>query len=411
MWKRMFTSCAILGLLAAGNTASQADAPKKQAAAKKAKGKKQPKLSAKVYVLTCSEDDDVFKMPAKGLHWKTLHKIQEEKSRALIRVVDGATIDSSLYLDRDGLRLYVSSRECLERFGQLASKGGEYISLDYLTRSLLTRRYAATGIEPDRIPVQGEAGKKLGLKNMVVLDGGEYTRSGHYYTSQSTELGERRGDSYTVKVAAFNIDKYKVTNEEYCVFLNDGNPGYWNSAPWSNITRDATGEFVVEAAKAKWPVIAVNWYQASGYAEWAGKTLPTEAQWEYAAGGSEGRKYPWGNDAPDTTRGNYTGTGYTPVDAYPAGATPDGVYDLAGNAAEWCADFYSHTYYDKAPKDGILKNPLGPDKGSSASQYCRMFKGFCRAPKTPEFLECTKRHSRPPFLTAAIGFRCVKGCG
>jgi formylglycine-generating enzyme required for sulfatase activity len=245
---------------------------------------------------------------------------------------------------------------------------------------------------------------------MVFVQGGEYLRPGHYYTSQSAELGERRGEPYRVRVSSFWIDRYKVTNADYCRFLNDGNPGYWNSAPWSNIRRDGEEGFVVDAARAKWPVIAVNWYQAAGYAEWAGKRLPTEAEWEFAAGGSEGRTFPWGNDPPNRTRGNFYSKGedYTPVDAFPAGATPMGIHDLAGNAAEWCADFFDFAYYEKAPTGGILIDPTGPALGNPSHGYARMFKGFCRAPQTPQFLECNKRHARAPLLTAAIGFRCVK---
>jgi len=211
-----------------------------------------------------------------------------------------------------------------------------------------------------------------------------------------------------VRVSDFYIDKYKVTNDEYCRFLNYGNLEYWNSAPWSNIKRDKDGRFFVDKDKARWPVIAVNWYQAGGYARWAGKRLPTEAEWEFAAAGPEGRTYPWGNEPPDKTRGySLTSGDYTPVDAFPAAATRDGVVGLAGNAAEWCADFYSHDYYDKAPKDGLLIDPKGPATGNAAQGYPRMFKGFCQG-RSPEFLTCNKRHARAPLLTAAIGFRCAK---
>jgi formylglycine-generating enzyme required for sulfatase activity len=205
------------------------------------------------------------------------------------------------------------------------------------------------------------------------------------------------------------IDKYKVANEEYCRFLNDGNPGYWNSAPWSNIQRGPDGRFTVDADKAKWPVNAVNWYQAAGYAEWVGKRLPTEAEWEFAAGGREGRTYPWGNEPPDTTRASVYDEPYAPVDALPRGATPEGVFDLAGNAAEWCADFFDFPSYEKAPPGGFLIDPTGPATGSPELGYARMFKGFCHgARRDPEFLQCIKRHARAPLLTAAITVRCVK---
>jgi iron(II)-dependent oxidoreductase len=363
---------------------------------------------AKTYRLVRPDKADVFKLPPKDLHWQDLHKRLDEQARRLIHVVERSKVDPSLYLDTEGLRLFVSSRECLKAFQLLPLESNEQITLAYLIRNLLLRRYSETGVEPDRVPVQGNAGKKLGTREMVFIRGGEYVRPGHYYTSQSAELGERKGEKYKVRVSSFWIDKYKVTNEDYCRFLNDGNPGYWNSAVWSNINRDKDGLFRVDADKAKWPVVAINWYQAAGYAEWAGKRLPTEAEWEFAAGGREGRKYPWGNQPPDEARGGNArqGEGYSPVDAFPAGATPDGVFGLAGNAAEWCADFYSHDYYDKSPPGGVLIDPRGPVAGDAANGYARMFKGFCQG-RSPEFLTCTKRHARPPLLTAAIGLRCV----
>jgi formylglycine-generating enzyme required for sulfatase activity len=375
-----------------------------------AKTASEPK-AGKTYLLACPDGADVFQLPLKDLHWQELHRILDEKAGKLIQVVDHSQVDSSLFIDTEGLRLYVASATCRQRFEQLPRESADQITLAYLVRNLLLRRYSATGVEPERIPVHGDAGKKPGKEGMVEIKAGEYVRPGHYFTSQSAELGERTGEKYTVKVSAFHIDKYKVTNEEYCRFLNDGNPGYWNSANWSNITRDADGRFQVAAEMAKWPVISVNWYQAAGYAQWAGKRLPTEAQWEFAGGGPEGRTYPWGNDTPDETRGySLTSGDYTPVDAFPAGATPDGVSGLAGNAAEWCADFMSEDYYDKAPTEGLLIDPKGPTTGSSANGYARMFKGFCQG-RSPGFLTCTKRHARNPLLTAAIGFRCVKpGC-
>lgn len=367
--------------------------------------------NGKTYRLGCPDGADGLQLPAKNLHWQDLHRILDEKGGKLIQIVDRSQIDTSLFVDIEGLRLYVASAECRQRFEQLPRESESQITLAYLVRNLLLRRYSATGVEPDRIPVRGDVGKKLGKTGMVKIKAGEYVRPGHYYTSQSAELGERTGEKYKVKVSAFFIDKYKVTNADYCRFLNDGNPGYWNSASWSNITRDTDGRFQVVAEKAKWPVIAVSWYQAAGYAQWAGKRLPTEAEWEFAAGGPEGRQYPWGNESPDNTRGHFARSGdYTPVDAFPAGATPEGVVGLAGNAAEWCADFYSHDYYDQAPPEGVLSDPKGP-AGSSSIGYARMFKSMCQA-KHPQFLECTKRHARAPLLTAAIGFRCVKpDCG
>ena len=364
----------------------------------------------RVFLLTLPLDVAAWKPPPGDLHWEKLHEVLDEKAAQLISIVDRSKVDPSFHLDIEGLRLFATDLRCLEEFESLRDEGNERLGPGFLVRTLLNRRYGQTGVEPDRIPVTGGAG--LGAVDsgtgMVLIEGGEYLRPGPYITSQSAELQERNGEPYRVRVASFYMDRTKVTNEDYCRFLNDGNPGYWNSQPWSNITRDQNGRFAVEPDKARWPVIAVNWYQAAGYAEWAGKRLPTEAEWEFAAAGSEGRTYPWGEAAPDETRGfSLKGGDYVAVDAFPAGATPDGVLGLVGNAAEWCADFYSHHYYEKAPEGGVLIDPQGPKTGAAAQGYPRMFKGFCQG-REPEFLRCLKRHARAPLLTAAIGFRCVK---
>lgn len=363
----------------------------------------------KTYLLVCPADKEAWKLPPKGLPWQELHKRLDYQSAQLIKVECRCGIDPKLFIDTEGLHLYVESPACLQMIQNLPLESSDQVTLSSLVRNLLLRRYSETGVEPERVPVRGQAGKQLGTQGMVFIKGGEYVRTGHYYTSQSAELGERRGQRYRVRVSSFWIDKYQVTNEDYCRFLNDGHPGYWNSAPWSNIKRDQTGRFFVAKDKARWPVVAVNWYQANGYAEWAGKRLPTEAEWEFAAGGSEGRKYPWGQEAPDKTRGYFhrDKEGYAAVDAFPAGATPAGVVGMVGNAAEWAADFFDFDYYEKAPPGGLLIDPKGPLRGNPKNGFARMFKGMCQG-RVAEFLTCSKRHGRAPLMTAAITIRCVK---
>ena len=364
------------------------------------------------YVLTRPEDRSLLSRPQTGSDWKELHRQLDRRARAIIQVVDRSKVDESLFVDASGVRLYVDSAESRKLFNGLPEQSESGLTLSWLVRDLLGRRYAETGVEPEMIPINNSIAKTCGNEGMVRIEGGEFERKGYYFTSQSAELGKRTGDKYRVKVPAFFIDKYKVTNAEYCDFLNAGNRGYWNWAPWNRaISRNEKGIFVVAKGQEKHPVVGVNWYQAMGFAKWKGRSLPTEAQWEFAAGGAEGRTYPWGKEAPDETRGHFVGKEYADVDAHPAGATPEGIFDLAGNAAEWCADFYDAAYYETAPEDGLLKNPMGPDLGIKEWQYRRMFKGFCRVTDTPEFLQCTKRHARPPLLTSAIGFRTATGCG
>lgn len=349
------------------------------------------------YLLVCPEDEAVFRLPPKGIHWQELHRILDEKSGKLIQAVERDKVDRELFLETCGLRLFVSSPQCLETLKRLPLQSEEQLTLAYLVRNLLLRRQEKANIEPERIPVRGSLGKKLGTRGMVLMKAGEYVRSGQYYRYR--EESPVRGERYAVRVSSFYLDKYEVTVEDYCRFLNDGNEGYWTPGQ-ARIQRSEKGEFTPATPdSAVFPVSDVNYYQAVGYAEWADKRLPTEAEWEYAAGGQEGRKYPWGNEEPDKTRTGYGGP-IQRVGSFPKGATPEGVFDLLGNVTEWCADFYSEDYYGKAPLHGVLVDPTGP-----ASGYYRMTRGGCTGMK----MVVTTRHQRAPLLSAGcLGFRCVR---
>ena len=411
---RFVVCLTLLSGVSLGTTLCRGAEPKldSKPAAKKAAATKAEVKTGPVYRLRLPQDASMWMRPQTGKDWQELHRQLDRRAEAIVEVVDRSKVDQNLFVDLWGLRLFVASDQCRQKVLGLPLESDTLVTQEFLVRSLLSRRRAATGIEPEIIPVNNPVGKELGNEGMVLLKKCEFARKGQYFTSQSATLEKHEGDSYGVRISDFYIDKYKVTNAEYCRFLNAGNPGYWNWAKWNQaITRKPDGSFEVAAGKDKLPVVGVNWYQAAGYLKWAGKRLPTEAEWEFAAGGEGGRTFPWGNEAPDETRGHFVGKEYAAVDAHPAGATPDGVFDLAGNAAEWCLDFYDDKYYETAPAEGLLKNPTGPEKGLAKWEYRRMFKGFCRISDTPEFLHCTKRHARDPLLTSAIGFRGVKpGC-
>ncbi len=127
----------------------------------------------------------------------------------------------------------------------------------------------------------------------------------------------------------------------------------------------------------------VSWYEAAAYAAWAGVRLLKEAEWEFAARGVEGREYPWGNEEPDATRANYRENGpgrATPVGLYPAGATQEGILDMAGNVWEWVDDWYDDERKERVLRGGAwyslarglraaVRLRLEPDSGSTPSGF------------------------------------------
>ncbi|MEO2018286.1 MAG: SUMF1/EgtB/PvdO family nonheme iron enzyme [Fuerstiella sp.] len=339
-----------------------------------------------------------------------------------INAAERSSVNQDLFVDVAGVRLYADSADTRKRLRY-------HISNPAAARNLVANQMNVTlretGVEPEMIPVHGDEGQKSDTDEMVLLAGGEFTRTGEFWDSTGGGLSEdqkpSRGARYQVRVSSFYIDRFKVTNEDYCRFLNDGNAAYWT--PWNlRIGRSAvgrnSGKFVpADRSLARNPVVLVNWYQAKGYATWAGKRLPTEAEWEYAAGGTEGRKYPWGNEPPDETRADFPVQfkHTVAVDMFPAGTTPDGVFQMAGNSAEWVADYFDNASYRTAPLDGVAVDPQGPEQGffpETWFKYRVMFKGWCKCNRA-DYLTCTKRHGRGPFedASAGVSFRCVKGTG
>jgi formylglycine-generating enzyme required for sulfatase activity len=163
------------------------------------------------------------------------------------------------------------------------------------------------------------------------------------------EYFEAEMPRHTVALDAFWIDQTEVTNAQYRKCLDAGvcrKPVYWDNSDFSAPDQ---------------PVVGVTWNDARTYCEWAGGRLPTEAEWEKAARGTDGRTYPWGNEPATCERVSYGGCvgKASPVGSYPTGASPYGALDMAGNVWEWVADWYAEHYYSRSPDH----NPQGPDSG------------------------------------------------
>ena len=237
---------------------------------------------------------------------------------------------------------------------------------------------------------------------MVLVPGGDFLMG-----SDSTVSNQR--PLRTVFLDSFLIDRYEVTNSEFSAFLNSKGAEDGSGTLYVNLEGrvlrivEAEGVFApTTSADFDQPVVHVTWTGAQAYCTWAGGRLPTEAEWEKAARGTDGRIYPWGNDPPSPGLLNYNKNIKRPTDvgSYPRGVSPYGSFDLAGNVFEWVADYYQADYYGEAPN----VNPLGPDSG-----VFRVIRGGSHPALVDDWVTTTFR--QPAFETEGLvdlGFRCAR---
>ncbi|MBN1273576.1 MAG: formylglycine-generating enzyme family protein, partial [Candidatus Aminicenantes bacterium] len=197
---------------------------------------------------------------------------------------------------------------------------------------------------------------------------------------------------HDVYLDGYYVCRYEVTFEQYDRFCDETGRTKPNDEGWGRGNR---------------PVITVSWYDAQAFCVWVSEKtgedihLPTEAQWEKAARGTDQRRYPWGNGDPDCNKANYLGCNdkTMPVGSYPAGVSPYGVHDMAGNVYEWCLDWYDTNYYSFSP----THNPQGPASGS-----LRVSRGGSCYSNADLIRSVNRNYDSPSYSSLDIGFRLCR---
>jgi serine/threonine-protein kinase len=231
-----------------------------------------------------------------------------------------------------------------------------------------------------------------------------------------------------VNVKPYWIDKTEVTNAMFALFVEAtgyqtnaekrGKAWAFNGTSWSDISgadwQHPQGPATNLTGLENHPVVNVSWYDAKAYCEWAGACLPSEAEWEKAARGTDGPACPWGEEAPTGNLLNFgdvnlypdsddqnLNDGYkftSPVGSYPAGASPYGIFDMAGNVWEWVEYWYQELYYSIAP----VTNPTGPSSGEG-----RVFRGGSWNHDSVDIRSSIRMWSEPFEAIDNVGFRCA----
>ncbi len=211
--------------------------------------------------------------------------------------------------------------------------------------------------------------------------------------------------AHNIYLDAYYIGKTEVTNAAYYPFWLAAGGDESEHTPISY--GEAFGEWPdVAKSKPNYPVVGVSWHDAVAYAAWVGKRLPTEAEWEKAARGTDARRWPWGSPFSQPLKNKtihanvwHAKDGFkhlAPVGQYPTGASPYGALDMAGNVWEWTADWYADTYYHRSEE----RNPTGPTVGSR-----RVVKGGSWLNPVPLSRCATRIGQYPKSGTSFIGFR------
>jgi len=232
---------------------------------------------------------------------------------------------------------------------------------------------------------------------MVTVPAGVFTMG-----SDDPRTNDENKPAHLVRMPAFKIDKYLVTQAEYTRFVAANN--YRPPLNWTDgHIPDGMGLF---------PVTLISWYNARDYCSWVGKRLPSEAEWEKAARGTDGRKWPWGSNMdPDNLNTYYKVRHTSAVNAYPQGASPYGVFDMAGNVQQWVADQFSPYLGTSARHEVFEPKALDPNymRGSDEKEELiyRVMRGGSWKSDPISTASYHRNYALPNYASDFFGFRCA----
>lgn len=209
--------------------------------------------------------------------------------------------------------------------------------------------------------------------------------------------------NHDVFIDSFYMDIYEVTNGRYLQFVTD--TGHRVPEHPTDASRGLWQGNMMPESVTDLPVINVDWFDSQAYCEWAGKRLPTEAEWEKAAKGANDWRFAWGDVEPTTEHANFNQPAWrgestlVQVGMYEKGKSPYGIYDVAGNVWEWVSDWYEVDYYSHSP----THNPQGPETGKDKTLRSSGWQG-----ETPQMRVFTRIKSVPTDRNDSTGFRCAQ---
>lgn len=336
-------------------------------------------------------------------NWKKHKEQKVERRRVTEEFVESImpNLNSLGFYLRESLEIMDYYSDYLEKHNLLDSAlelRGQYENVDKFHESLLELLYKYGEKSLMKSPFKSMLGK------MVLVSSGKFLMGTSdeqikilldKFPDWDAKWFENETPQNSIYLDSYYIDIYPVTNGQYIRFLE--NSGYKVKGIWKIMDPRKIND------KINHPAVGLNWYDAMAYAEWAGKRLPTEAEWEKAARGTDARIWPWGNDWNPNNCHSSVGKDTrktTEVLSIPNGNSPYGCSDMSGNVWEWCSDWYIPKHYMEQ-KD---RNPRGPTAGEF-----RVLRGGSYWHESPADLRTAYRNGGNPNDSDRYwGFRCVK---